>query len=105
MGKRSFVLLDERRIKTLVGPEAEEGSRTILAALKYFDILEQKLYFVDWLRVDTEYNLSFGDIEDYIKSELIPNTMAGGGCLQSLCDRNGKKLRFQFFEESAAYFK
>ena len=114
--KRSFVLLDDRKIMTLEGPKSEKYARTILVALKYFDILEQKLYFVDWLRLKTT-SITFADISKYIESKLIPNTMADGGCLQSLHDLNMKMSEFeaksngdeqpeyQFYEEEASYLK
>ena len=112
--KRSFVLLDDRKITTLQGPKSENNARTILVALKYFDILAQKMYFVDWLRIKTT-SITFADISKYVESELIPDTMANGGCLQSLYDLNVKMSEFeaksngdeqpkyQFYEEEASY--
>ena len=111
--KRSFILLDDRKITTLEGPKSENNARTILVALKYFDILAQKMYFVDWLRIKTT-SITFADISKYIESKLIPGTMANGGCLQSLYDLNMKmsefeaksnddgKPKYQFYEEVAA---
>ena len=114
--KRSFVLLDDRRITTLEGPKSENNARTILVALKYFDILAQRMYFVDWLRIKTT-SITFADISKYIESKLIPSTMANGGCLQSLYALNMKMSEFeaksngdeqpkyQFYEEEASYLK
>ena len=89
-----FMLLDGRRITTLEGPKAEQNARFILAPLKYFDILEQKMYFVDWLSVKTT-SITFADISKYVESKLIPNRMAKGGCLQSLHDLNVKMSEFE----------
>ena len=112
VSKRSFMLLDERRITTLEGPKSENGARMIFVALKYFDILEQKMYFVDWLRVKTS-SITFDDIEKHIETTLIPKQKFRGGPLDSLYDfcikmkgveakRDGKVVpKFQFYEEEA----
>ena len=92
--KRSFILLDDRKTSTLEGPKVKQNARLILVALKYFDILAQRMYFVDWLRVKTT-SITFGHISTYIESKLIPNSMANGGCLQSLYNLNIKMREFQ----------
>ena len=110
--KRSFLLLDERKITTLEGPKAESEAKTVLIALKYFDILEQEMHFVDWLRIKTT-SITFADISKHIESKLIPNDESKGGCLHSLHRLNSeigdfetrigtKYQMFQFWEEEAA---
>ena len=100
--RRSFTVLDNRKITTLDGPTAGSDAKSILVALKYFDILSQKMYFVNWLRSET-MSSTFGDIAKHIESELIPNTMDNGGCLQSLYELNSKmnSNQFLFYEEEA----
>lgn len=109
--KRSFVLLDERRITTVQSPSYWCHFRPQLVALRYFDILEQKTYFVDWLRVKTT---TIGEVAKYIESQLIPNNKCIGGPLYSLYDLHKKMTefeekygdqkqpKFQFFEEETA---
>ena len=91
---RSFVFLDNRRITTLEGAASEQGADTVLVALKYFDILAQKMYFVDWLKIKNS-SITFADVSNYIESKLIPETMANGGCLQSLYELNTKMSEFE----------
>ena len=92
--KRSFLLLDKRRIPTLVSPLYEDYNRTYLVALKYFDFLEQKLYLVDWLRIRST-SITFSDITEYIESNVIPNNKSSGGRLYSLYKLNGKLNEFE----------
>ena len=112
VSERSFLLLDGRRIKSVEVPKAESDAQTVLVALKYFDILDQKMYFVDWLRIKLK-SFTFGDIAKYIESDLIPNTMANGGCAHSLHYLNEKMKssrkpgvdesnKFVFYEEVAS---
>ena len=112
--KTSFLLLDERRITTLVGPQSECFDRTALVALKYFDFLEQKMYFVDWLRITTTTSTIFDHIAQHIESNLIPSHKSHGGRLHSLYELNrklndfeakddcDKGSKFCFYEEEAA---
>ena len=99
--KRSFLLLDRRRIPTLVSSLLEDYNRTYLVALKYFDFLEQKLYLVDWLRIRST-SITFSDITEYIESNVIPNNKSSGGRLYSLYKLNGK---LNEFEEKSQYEK
>ena len=110
-GKRSFMLLDERRITTVQSPSYWSFFRPLLVALKYFDILEQKMYFVDWLRVKTT---TIHEVAKHIETHLIPANKSTGGKLHSLYDLvmkmtefeamfgNENQSKFAFFEEEAA---
>ena len=116
--KTSFLLLDERRITTLMGPQSECFERMALVALKYFDFLEQKMYFVDWLRITVTTSTTFGHIAKYVakhlESNLIPSNKSNGGRLHSLFELNLKLNEFEaksdcdkvpkfcFYEEEAA---
>ena len=109
--KRSFMLLDERRITTVQSPSYWCHFRPQLVTLKYFDILEQKTYFVDWLRLRTT---TIEEVAKYIENQLIPNNKCIGGPLYSLLDLqkkmtefeekygNQEQPKFQFFEEETA---
>ena len=114
--KRAFLLLDDRKITKLEGPKAENNARTILVALKYFDILEQKMYFVDWLRIKTT-SITFADIAQHIESQLILQKNSHEGWLQSMysvlsqiTEFEAEKAvqehqKFTFWEEEAALSK
>ena len=92
--KRSFLLLDERKLTTLIDPKSQNYGRIILVALKYFDILEQKMYFVDWLKVQIG-STTFDDIVKYVASKIIPNNKWNGGSLYSLYDLYTKMREFE----------
>merc|ERR1712228_721803 len=108
--KRSFVLLDKRKIQKLENVnQIEDGAKTVLIALKYFDLFEQKLYFIDWIMVRT-ISITFGDIADYIQNSLIPKTKNNrkyfqklNGYIQSIQamkDKKNEKI-FCIYEEEA----
>ena len=111
--KRAFLLLDDRKITTLEGPKSECNAKTIFVALKYFDILEQKMYFVDWLRIKTT-SITFSDIAEHIESQFIHQKNSYEGWLQSLhcvysqmtefeAETGGQRhQKFTFWEEEAA---